>query len=321
VEAQNDSEQHAYDVQDLVAVVRKVRVTTRSRTANVELASRAEPTGSVVFESGKPFTSKDVFKKLHFSEEPHEHRSPVRMGNVNPQDEIVSLCTTAKVQIERADPAMKGPHRSDWAKEDLICKLAVEPRLVVLVLPADILAVQPPLPLDREVRAIRERLTEGKHGGRVNCITQPAARLEDVRRCLMQHRPKLVHFCGHGTANGGVCMPVVERPESIASLFRILGGRTRCVVLSFCFSLILAELLKEHVDWVVGIPKEISETAAEAFAEAFYEAIGDNQPVPAAFNLGLAAIDPPKKGGSDPLPKLVEGAGGNACKVGLFSVL
>jgi hypothetical protein len=58
------------------------------------------------------------------------------------------------------------------------------------------------LALDEEVRAITGKLRSSDHGRQFELIQAPAARREDLLELLNRHRPHIVHFSGHGGAEG-----------------------------------------------------------------------------------------------------------------------
>lgn len=85
-------------------------------------------------------------------------------------------------------------------------------------------------------------------------------------------------------------LPVGLHPEGVA---RILAQRKDCirlVVLNACFSQNLAELVREHIDCVVGMHRKVSDDAAILFAETFYPALCDGVSVGEAFEASRATI-------------------------------
>lgn len=69
-----------------------------------------------------------------------------------------------------------------------------------------------------------------------------------------------------------------------------VGGSIRLVVLNACHSVEQADALLEHVDFVVGVDGAIRDTAAKAFAVAFYRALASGRSVRVAFDLGVNAL-------------------------------
>ncbi len=156
-----------------------------------------------------------------------------------------------------------------------------------------------PLELDREVRNIQEVLRAVDLRHRFELKQEWAVRLDDLRRCLLQYKPAIVHFSGHGTkagellfADDGVApsaRPV--EPASLSGLFRILGGDVRFVILNACFSEPQAVAIARHVPCVVGMSGQIDDDNSLAFSGALYQALGYGKDLHTAFELGCHAID------------------------------
>ena len=121
-----------------------------------------------------------------------------------------------------------------------------------------------------------------------------AVRLPDLSRALLDLRPRVVHFSGHGSDAGelvlendaGRAQPVST--EALAELFAILDGAVECVVLNACYSERQARVLAPHVPWVIGSPSAISDRCAIAFSVGFYQAVGNGIPYPGAHRLGCS---------------------------------
>src|SRR5206468_5409993 len=111
----------------------------------------------------------------------------------------------------------------------------------------------PSLRLDHEVREIQAGLLRSCRKG-FQIRQDWAVRPRDVRRALLEHRPRIVHFCGHGEGEEGL---VLEddcgasqnvSTSAIAGLFELFTEHVRCVVLNACFSETQARALAQHVD-------------------------------------------------------------------------
>jgi hypothetical protein len=162
--------------------------------------------------------------------------------------------------------------------------------LFVAASPADM----QPLRLGEEQREIREVLA--LTGGRYALETVTAVRTKDLVGALSQLRPRIVHFAGHGKANGALCLedeygdthPV--RPEALAFLFQVLEGEVECVFLNTCYSQRQAEAIARHVKYVVGMKERVDDEAAVAFARGFYHALGGGRSVVQAFGIGQSSV-------------------------------
>ncbi|MDZ7317942.1 MAG: CHAT domain-containing protein, partial [candidate division KSB1 bacterium] len=98
-----------------------------------------------------------------------------------------------------------------------------------------------------------------------------AVRICDLRRALLDCEPQIVHFSGHGQADGNVLedetgKAIVVEPEALAGLFELFSKQVECVLLNACYSETQAAAINRHIKYVVGMVKEISDRAAIEFA-------------------------------------------------------
>lgn len=168
-------------------------------------------------------------------------------------------------------------------------------RTAVLVLAANPTDT-PTLRLDQEVREIQSGLFRNR--SRAFQIRQDwAVRPRDVRRALLEHRPGIVHFCGHGTGEEGLVLEddtgtsQIVSTSAIAGLFALFSQHVRCVVLNACFSESQAKAIAQHVECVVGMNRAIGDHAAIEFAIGFYDAIAAGETIEVAFRFGCNAIE------------------------------
>lgn len=154
----------------------------------------------------------------------------------------------------------------------------------------------PSLRLDHEVREIQSGLL--RNGSRVFQIRQDwAVRSRDVRRALLEHRPRIVHFCGHGTGEEGLVFEddggtsQIVSTSAIAGLFALFSQHVKCVVLNACFSESQAKAIAQNVECVVGMNRAIADHAAIEFAIGFYDAIAAGEEYDIAFRFGCNAIE------------------------------
>ena len=152
------------------------------------------------------------------------------------------------------------------------------------------------LALDEEVREITASLRATPARDVVTLQSGWAMRPRDLLHELNERRPAVLHFSGHGMADGhlvfadqdGSAKPVSG--EAIAATIASAGESVRVVVLNACFSAALATALTQHVDVAVGMNRPIGDIAARVFAEAFYSALGYGSSVGRAFDQGRAAL-------------------------------
>lgn len=165
----------------------------------------------------------------------------------------------------------------------------------ILVLAANPKGTQP-LRLDEEVREIQAGLL--RCGGRAAFDIQQAwaVRPRDVRRALLDYKPDIVHFCGHGSGEEGLVLEndvgqsLLVSAEALSGLFELFADQVRCVVLNACYSETQGQAIAQHIDTVVGMRKAIGDRAAIEFSIGFYDAIAASKPPAIAFRFGCNAI-------------------------------
>jgi len=169
-----------------------------------------------------------------------------------------------------------------------------EKKITILFLAANPKGTDP-LRLGEEVRTIDERLRLAQYRDKFNLEQQWAARTGDILDAMRRYKPDIVHFSGHGSAEGslifedasGAAKPVSA--EALGEMFRVLKG-VRCVVMNACWSDKHAAQIAKSVDCVIGMSRSVSDTAAIGFAAGFYGSLGDGTSVGEAFDLGKVQI-------------------------------
>jgi hypothetical protein len=151
------------------------------------------------------------------------------------------------------------------------------------------------LRLDEEVREIAEGLRRSKKSNQFVIESRWAVRPDDLRRSILDFEPQIVHFCGHGEANGGLLLEDVTgqakpvKPEALAGLFELFA-EVECVLLNACYSEKQAEAIVQHIDYVIGMKQAIGDRAAIKFAVGFYDALGAGRTIEVAHKFGVNAI-------------------------------
>ena len=155
------------------------------------------------------------------------------------------------------------------------------------------------LRLGEEFREIQQQLRQAKYRDRFKlCPPQMAARPADLTQALLDEQPQIVHFAGHGTDTGELCLenqigelhPI--QPDALAALFERFAKQVICVVLNACYSEIQAHAIGKHIDYVIGMKKVTDDRAAIVFAAGFYQALGADCTLDFddAYKLGCARI-------------------------------
>ncbi|HKV42688.1 MAG TPA: TIR domain-containing protein, partial [Blastocatellia bacterium] len=160
------------------------------------------------------------------------------------------------------------------------------------------------LRLDDEVRKIRQelRLAAGRFADGVDEVrsrfvleVRPAIRPQDITREILDVRPRMVHFSGHGSKEGiylqndsGLLHQVDG--ETLAALFNLVSDQVDCVLLSACYSGGQAPKIARSIKYVIGMKKAVKDEAAIAFSVGFYQALGAGKSIPEAFKFGLVQM-------------------------------
>ena len=167
-----------------------------------------------------------------------------------------------------------------------------------------------PLALDEEIRAIDGKIRGSTHRDLIEMVSHWAIRLDDLSGILMRHRPNVVHFSGHGSTAGDICLIDSDggakptTPKALAGLFRVLQDNVRVVVFNACHSEAHAKAVAREVDCAVGMSRAINDEHAIAFAAEFYQALGFGKSVADAYELGVVRLIGEGVGDSRKLAKL-----------------
>ncbi|MGI2907480.1 GUN4 domain-containing protein [Tolypothrix sp. VBCCA 56010] len=159
------------------------------------------------------------------------------------------------------------------------------------------------LRLDEEVRDIKEGLRLSQQRDKFILQQEWAVRPRDVRRAVLDFRPNIIHFSGHGAGTTGLSFEDETGKEklvtsvALAGLFGQFAKQVECVVLNACYSEEQALAIAQHIDYVIGMNAAIGDKAALEFAVGFYDALVAYDPrydtysrIEFAFNIACNAI-------------------------------
>ena len=149
------------------------------------------------------------------------------------------------------------------------------------------------------MQCISDALKRASFRDRFKLEMRPAASPQEILRANLSLKPAIVHFCGHGSAEPGQEGLILEDrngekriigTDAIDQFFKNFAGHVRCVVLNACYSEKQAAAIARHIDFVVGMKGNVSDQAALAFTEAFYDALGAGSDFHQAFAVAQNAI-------------------------------
>jgi len=152
------------------------------------------------------------------------------------------------------------------------------------------------LRLDEEVREIDAGLQRAKKRELFDLKQRWAVRVQDVYQSLLDFKPQIVHFSGHGVGDDGLELEdeigkvrLVDT-VALARLFDLFASNIECVILNACYSEVQAQAIVKHIPYVIGMNKQIGDKAAIKFATGFYNALGAGESVEFAYKLGCSVI-------------------------------
>jgi hypothetical protein len=168
-------------------------------------------------------------------------------------------------------------------------------RIKVLFLasnPTDISRIR----IDEESREIGERISLASHRDLFELIPLFAVRPRDLTRALLQHKPHILHFSGHGSTSAGIVLEDndgktrVMAAADLAELLSIIKDNLRVVVLNACYSSLQAEGITETIDCTIGMNDKVGDRSAIIFSASFYEYLAFGRSVDEAFKLSVVQL-------------------------------
>jgi tetratricopeptide (TPR) repeat protein len=152
------------------------------------------------------------------------------------------------------------------------------------------------LQIDEEFRQIQIKLRASEHGDAFELLPRFAARRDDILEALLDEKPEIVHFSGHGSKAHELKFvddqgnPALVSKQALTDIFRALKGNVRLVVLNACSTSAQAKAIAEIIDCTVGMKKPIGDDAAVIFAAWFYRALASGCSVEESLRVGKAAL-------------------------------
>ncbi|QIR41708.1 CHAT domain-containing protein (plasmid) [Tolypothrix sp. PCC 7910] len=152
------------------------------------------------------------------------------------------------------------------------------------------------LRLDEEIREIDAGLQRAKKRELFDLKQRWAVRVQDVYQALLDFKPQIVHFSGHGSGDDGLALEdeagnlKLVDTVALAKLFDLFSTTIECIVLNACYSQVQASAIAQHIPYVIGMNKAIGDKAAVKFATGFYNALGAGEGVEFAYKLGCNVI-------------------------------
>jgi hypothetical protein len=156
-----------------------------------------------------------------------------------------------------------------------------------------------PLNLDREFRRIEKVHQSSKYRDEFDITHCLATTYEDLSDRLLDYKPSIVHFCGHGVGKDGIVLvdengkKEIIKTEILANLFKIVQQENKnifCVVFNACHAEFQAKEINKYIKYAIGMSREIKDDHSICFAREFYKAIFLKTTIETAFELGRNEI-------------------------------
>lgn len=242
----------------------------------ITFAAEQPPTrnGNPVAFPSREWTTTQFGVKVKGDGENKQVESIDRVDNPNPNQEPSSNVTT---------PNHSSPTYSYSSKKlTKILILAANPRQ--------------DLRLASEIRDIREIIRSSPNREQFQLEQREALRPQDLQRALLEVEPRIVHFCGHGSGNQGLVLEnnageqQLVTTVAISNLFKQFQNQVECVLLNACSSQTQAQSIVQHINYVIGMGRDILDDAAIAFTKGFYEALVHGRTIDSAYEFGRDRI-------------------------------
>ena len=120
--------------------------------------------------------------------------------------------------------------------------------------------------------------------------------LHDLRKQILNYNPQIVHFSGHGSQRSALIFKSdkgdveVVPSDALSEFFERVSKDISLVFLNACYSEDQAKAISQHVDFVIGMSRTISDEASIAFATSFYSSLGFGLSIDDAFNLAIGDL-------------------------------
>lgn len=154
----------------------------------------------------------------------------------------------------------------------------------------------PPLSTNSEYRELRQALRESNYRDQVMPVIEAAVRVRDIFRAVNEHRPRVIHFSGHGNVSSLALLNSNDEAKEfdgqyLADLIAANDDQVQLVVFNACDSHSQALKLLQAVPHVIGTTGPVDDQSAIVFSRAFYNAIGNGRSIASCFKQAQAALN------------------------------
>lgn len=155
-----------------------------------------------------------------------------------------------------------------------------------------------PLGIDSEIREIQNVIRAGSDRDKIEVGIRLAVRPDDISQALLDEKPRLVHFAGHGggrlqsfaAASEYGLMHLIP-VEGLVELFGAFGrSSVECVIVNACDTELLARELSAVIPYAIGMRHPVHDKSAIRFSRGFYRAVAAGKSIGDAFRLGVIEL-------------------------------
>ncbi|MFB2836611.1 NACHT domain-containing protein [Floridanema evergladense] len=152
------------------------------------------------------------------------------------------------------------------------------------------------LKLGQEIRDLQYVIKRNGTQAKFDIEIALAVRRDELQQLFLEHQPRIVHFCGHGTGEQGLVFQddagkkQLLTTDALYALLKLFDNRIECVLLNACYSQEQAKGIVNIINYAIGMNQEIRDDAAIAFATGFYRGLAFGNSIEQSYELGCNAI-------------------------------
>ena len=152
------------------------------------------------------------------------------------------------------------------------------------------------LNLEKEVSEISDELDRAQKRDKFDLKIKMAAQTRDIQSALLEFKPQIVHFAGHGVDQAGLVFEDASgqarlvNGAALAAVFKLVESFVECVVLNACYSEQQAAAIAQYIPYVIGTSQKVGDGVARAFSFGFYNALGSGELYESAYDWGCSSI-------------------------------
>jgi hypothetical protein len=153
------------------------------------------------------------------------------------------------------------------------------------------------LDIGAELRDVRDEIERSGSRRAFEFRVCQDARIDDIRRAMLEMRPQILHFSGHSSTNSVAFMGdqgaahIVPAQAFINLLEATNDSFLSLVILNSCESHEQARALTRFVDCAIGMSDKIDDSMAREFAKVFYGGLARGFTVKNAFCQAKAILE------------------------------